>query len=476
VGGHFTNFNGTTTFTGIGGSTVEFYKNVNQNFTNQSGSINLNRVVMNKPAGKVYLTGPFSKMNIDSTLTLTSGIIVTRSNPAINPPLEVNMKYYLPAAITGNNASSYIDGYLRRKIANGVFSSPVIPASYDFPLGDSLVIGGYENANIKFTTATLVYDLYTTFTPWPAAAAPATGPVASECLVATYSNLPIFNNGYWTFKRSTGNISGNYNISLFNTGETNNTGQGWTVAKADSTLDPNLVSSWRLLGSCVIASTAGNTQRTGINPPPGNDSTSFDHYYATVQTNLVLPIELLNFDAQPKGEGVYCTWSTASEINNDYFDVERSIDGKEFEAIGRVKGFGHGTSSEIRKYSLMDYDHCEGIRYYRLKQVDIDGLYSYSDVVAVKCLLNKDFINVYPNPAKTTVFSTFYETKIGTVKLQWLDMVGKIVKEEIHTVEKGYNTVQSDVSDLSQGIYFLRIKETENVSDENDRQIKFLMN
>jgi len=464
VGGHFTNFNGTTTFTGIGGSTIEFNGLLNQNFTNSNGTINLNRVRMNKPSGKLYLTGAGSSMNIDSMLTLTSGQIVTGNQ-------EVNMKYYLPAALAGGSAISFIDGKLRRKIANGLISSPAIPASYDFPLGDSLTPGGYELANITFTSATLVNDLLAQFVPWPGL--PPMGPVASECVVASYHTLPLFNHGYWRFQRSTAVFSGNYRITLYNTGQLNQTGNGFTVVTSKLTSDPLLPNSWFLLGNCVIASTSAITQRTNFNPIPGNDTTSFNHFYTTAQTPLFLPIELLSFTAMPKDEGVFCEWVTASETNNDYFEVERSDDSHVFESIGRIKGFGTGTSTTERNYSLMDYRRCDGILYYRLRQVDFDGRYSYSDVIAVDCSGDKDDLKVYPNPSNSTVIISFYQSEKTVVKLQWLDVIGKLVKEEPHVVTSGYNQILSDISDLSKGVYYLRIRE-DGKQHGSDRQIKVM--
>jgi hypothetical protein len=272
-------------------------------------------------------------------------------------------------------------------------------------------------------------------------------------------------------------VAGNYDISLHNTGFTNNTGLGWTVAKSDTLSNVSLSSSWRLLGSCVISSTPANTQRTNINPTPGNDSTSFNHFYTTVQTNTApLPVELLFFTAEPYGEKVLCKWETASETNNDYFDVEKSSNGTEFEKIGRVRGFGQGTSSESRKYSFIDPDLCLDIRYYRLKQVDIDGETSYSNDVAVNCREIKDKIVVYPNPANNIVTCSFYENKSGIVRLQWIDLIGKTVKEELISVIKGYNTIQTDVSTIARGIYYMRIKEIDKDSFENNKQIKFLKN
>ena len=305
---------------------------------------------------------------------------------------------------------------------------------------------------------------------------PPNGPVSSECIVANYSLLPIFDNGYWTFKRSTANFTGNYTVSLFNTGQTNNSGFGWSVAKSDLLSNVNLSTSWRLQGNCVIASTASNTRRSGMNPPPGTDSTSFNHNYATVQSLIPLPVELLYFNAVPLGEDVVCTWSTASETNNDYFEVERSLDGKEFTVIGTERGYGNGVSTETRYYKIIDHELCEGIRYYRLKQFDTDGHVAYSEAVAVNCSRNKDFISLYPNPAQSIISCSFYETNDGSVKLQWLDALGKVIREDIHDVIKGFNTIQSDVSEVTEGIYFIRIRQNGKLFETVDRQIKFLKN
>ena len=233
--------------------------------------------------------------------------------------------------------------------------------------------------------------------------------------------------------------------------------------------------SWGLLGDCDLTSTPANTRRNNINPGP-SAATSFNHFYATVQTGTILPIELLFFNAQPEGENVKCKWETSSETNNEYFEVERLSNGKEFFPIGKVSGYGLGTSTESRTYSLIDDDVCNDIRYYRLKQVDIDGNYSYSDVVAIDCSSDKKGINIYPNPTESTIFCSFYENKNSSLTFQWRDILGKVIKEEIHDVIKGFNTVQSDVSDLAKGIYFLRVKETDKSAEENDRQVKFLIN
>ena len=110
-----------------------------------------------------------------------------------------------------------------------------------------------------------------------------------------------------------------------------------------------------------------------------------------------LPIELLSFTAAAKDAYVQINWATASEINNDYFTILRSIDGINFETIAIVNGAGN--SSQILNYSAVDNAPLNGLSYYRLKQTDYDGEFDYSSLVAVEFNNMNDFIfNIYPNP------------------------------------------------------------------------------
>ena len=122
---------------------------------------------------------------------------------------------------------------------------------------------------------------------------------------------------------------------------------------------------------------------------------------------------------------------------------------------------------------MIDYDVCNNIKYYRLKQVDIDGMFSYSDIVAVNCS-GKSLLKLFPNPANEIVNCSFYEYSKGFVKLQWIDVIGQTIKEEIHEVRKGHNSIQSDVSELVSGIYYLRLSTIEKQSTDTERQIKFI--
>jgi hypothetical protein len=458
VAGDFTNFNNATT-TGLGSSTLEFNGSINQVYTNTAGTDDLNRVKLNKTGGSVSLNGAFSTMNIDSVLTLLSGNIVTGNT------LEVNVKWGSVNAIVSHNFNSYVEGRLRRKLFLG---------SIDWPVGSTLVINqggqkGYELANVTFTSSTVVTDLLCWFSVWPAGSVP-NGPLTPAyydfCAAASpyttqYDLLPILNNGYWTFQRSVASFNGAYNLTLFNTGGNNASGTYWSVAYAPIAAAPMTQASWGLLGSCVSTSTMGIDKRNQINNPVGSGgSSSFNHLYAAVQSTVILPVELLYFTAEPKGEQVICRWETASETNNDYFIVERSTDGNNFEQIGKVSGFGQGTSTSNRSYSVIDPQPCSDIRYYRLKQVDMDSKFAYSETVAINCKL-KNSIEVYPNPAKSELTTEFAQAVDSKITISLIDVAGRVVHRENAEGVKGINVLHISLDDIAAGAYYITITSSE---------------
>ncbi len=111
-----------------------------------------------------------------------------------------------------------------------------------------------------------------------------------------------------------------------------------------------------------------------------------------------LPVELIGFTATKESNKIYLSWSTAAEINNDYFEIERSVDGSEYYAIIKVKGAG--TTSKLSQYYEFDTQPNQGISYYRLKQVDYDGKTKIYNPIKIKFLENNKtpLITTFPNP------------------------------------------------------------------------------
>lgn len=112
-----------------------------------------------------------------------------------------------------------------------------------------------------------------------------------------------------------------------------------------------------------------------------------------------LPVKLISFDGKNTDSGNELNWTTAVEISNDYFDVERSADGRTFESIGRVDG--NGNSTVLTHYQFIDAGPLEGVSYYRLHQVDFDKAFENSPIISVKNSKSMDnaiSIDVFPNP------------------------------------------------------------------------------
>ena len=172
-----------------------------------------------------------------------------------------------------------------------------------------------------------------------------------------------------------------------------------------------------------------------------------------------LPIELINFEANAGIDVVELQWTTATETNNDYFTLERSADGKSFEELTIISGAGN--SSFLKEYKYTDQKPLSGINYYRLKQTDFDGKYSYSNIVAAKFEYGTK-IKIVPNPAKDQV-AMFFDSPVRTMAtVSVVDMKGAEMLSEDIRVRMGLNNHLLDISGLNQGVYTVKILINEN--------------
>jgi hypothetical protein len=221
---------------------------------------------------------------------------------------------------------------------------------------------------------------------------------------------------------------------------------------------PSSTGAWGLNGACNMASTATSTMRTGMN--------GFSDF-ATVQFNSALPVELLFFTALPDAHGVLLSWATASEINNDYFVVEKSQNGILFHEFGSVDGAGNSTGE--LNYSLRDENPYDGMNYYRLRQVDFDGSSRYSDVVAVEFASAHDVLSVFPNPSFDMIQCNFNSSMDGEITLQVRDVTGKEMLTKKFLVSRGFNSVPLEINFLAYGVYYLQLF---NAADKNSPALK----
>jgi len=169
-----------------------------------------------------------------------------------------------------------------------------------------------------------------------------------------------------------------------------------------------------------------------------------------------LPIELIYFNAQRDGSAmrVRCDWSTASQTNNDYFAIERSQDGNILEQIGTVQGAG--TVSTSNYYAFYDPYPYSGWSYYRLKQVDYNGKYTYSGISSVY-IGYLDITNIYPNPSTDNVTVSIVTEQNTDATAQVYNILGQIIYRQTISLQKGKTDIKIPVSEFATGQYLFKV-------------------
>ena len=184
---------------------------------------------------------------------------------------------------------------------------------------------------------------------------------------------------------------------------------------------------------------------------------TFNSIWTLVEFANPLPITLLSFNAvwgDNRQSHAKVFWSTASEENNDYFDVQRSADGSTWTNIDRVQGAGN--SIHTLNYQILDKNPLNGIAYYRLRQVDFDGTVAYTHVVALKREIDGAGIAVYPNPATNQFQVAFEGFQSETANINILDNSGRKVLSLNNNVIN--NPVQIiNASNFQSGVYYIHV-------------------
>lgn len=167
-------------------------------------------------------------------------------------------------------------------------------------------------------------------------------------------------------------------------------------------------------------------------------------YNTTVVCPTPLPVELTRFAGYQAANQIYLNWETALEVNNQGFEIEYGNDGKTWEKIGFVNG--EGTNTGFNQYEFIHKNPSTGENYYRLKQVDYDANYEYSEVINIALIGRKEF-TLTPNPT----FGIINIEGIQEGKIMILDTSGRVLKEQSMSDE------EIDISDFPAGMYFIRI-------------------
>lgn len=221
----------------------------------------------------------------------------------------------------------------------------------------------------------------------------------------------------------------------------------------------------RCCGNAVLIAFSEATT-VGINPPSSDlvpdpwvavDAASAFESVTGSGTTTFLPVELINFTAVKVDLGLELQWQTASELNNEKFEIEMSQNGRSFSKIGEVKGYG--TTQTQVDYDFQIEEPPVGISYYRLKQVDFDGQFEYSDIVSAQ-FENKGATigTIYPNPSRSGLVSLDISAEVSkNVQISVFNASGQLIRDQYRQVEQGNNQLSFDFSSLMAGIYILKI-------------------
>lgn len=379
-----------------------------------ANTIEVNHLIVDKNPGFAI----YADMSVDvkSELSLTSGIfeLAELTNTIILPQGVV---------VNGGSNASHIDGFVS-KSGSEDFLFPVGDEGYYQPIGVETM------SEASTFRARYVADVH-----------PEVGPYYDGNAGAYGILEELGHCDYWTLNRIAGSASANVRLTYGNT--PCNDIQDATylnMAKWDG-------SSWEYPVIGVNQLTPGEIFST--NPFP-----NFSDFVLTSAgpDNLnILPIQLTSFTAKPENQKVKTAWITESETNNDYFIVERSADARFFEEIGKVNGAG--TSHHTNHYTFTDQKPLPGVSYYRLKQTDFDGHYSYSDIKAVS-FTETDGFSLDLTYRDGNDLNLVYNSISPYILVEIFDVLGKRVFTEVAENYGGRSVLNPN---LGRGAYVVRI-------------------
>ncbi len=413
-----------------GSGSTQFY-NLRLNNTNASG-ISLSQDV-----------------TVSNNLTFTNGMLSTGTNKLIITNTTV-------PTIFGYGNTKFINGNLRHHIANNT-------STYDFPIGDGMATTNYKRFDLINNSL-----VTTTYIDASVANVPQGTPVADVdanlgALAVQWGTqlTNVLNSAVWTLIPNAQPTSGTYGVNLYVENVAGLSGADdnmFCPVKRDASSVTYADWSTYLAAPTVIPATglAGRLYSGGVGYAQRTGYQNFS-LHAIAKAPTILPIKLLYFTANKNGRVVDLDWATTTEINNDYFTIERSKDAINFEPIFFKKGAGN--SSMNLYYSTIDKSPLSGVSYYRLKQTDFDGKYTYSNIESVVFDGAKglEIVNTYHSVDNNLLTIKVNSGENSAVNFELYDMTGKLVHQSLETLKGENQTVLLPTAQFSSGIYLLKV-------------------
>lgn len=178
-----------------------------------------------------------------------------------------------------------------------------------------------------------------------------------------------------------------------------------------------------------------------------------------LESQYFVPVELSSFSAEVSGNDVILNWTTATELNNQGFEIEHSIDNQNFNKIGFVPGFG--TTTEMKSYSFRVSDISSGIHYYRLKQIDFDGTFTIFNSVEVTGPMPNTFVlnQNHPNPFNPSTTISFAIPVEANVTIKLFNMLGQeVAKITEGNFQAGSHNINFNAQNLTSGAYIYTLE------------------
>lgn len=430
-GGEFYHLTNTVTFDGTANQTVT---------TNGDNFYNF---VVNNTSGTTALTLA-DDSNIEGTGTLTDGIITTGANKLISLSTTA-------ANLTGYSNASFVNGNLRRYIATNT-------STYGLPLGNGTGTTNYYLADIingsltgtdyldaKFVTGTAADYNQADFE--------ALSKEMTGTGVTTKAMKDLDPKGYFQIDPDLQPSGGDYSIRMNNT---NYTLANWVdndqciFKRPTGSSD---MADFNMAGTISADNGSGRLVADGFLLSTG--LSSFSEFIPALATASPLPVELIDYTVNhyQKNKAIV-SWKTLSERNCDFYTVEKTLDGKNFEFLGNIKGKGNSITQ--KSYYEIDEKPYRGTSYYRLSQVDFNGKRTYYPLKSIT--FSDDEILIYPNPTNNSSFTIEYEALSDDVlNVVLYNTIGEMIYTEKIDQKKGDFSEQVKTSLLSKGIYYVEL-------------------